>query len=154
MIIDKFAAKVGDPWIRQTNLTECYFTKKTMWQDKFIQRKNRHRKEKRQEKRRKNILIYTSFIPVFITILTFFWLLWFIIFSDSLHHADVINRDKEPLCTRYSVITNSSGFFSDLIIHFLELDKWFSRINLHFLNDSFPRKKLFLRVTHLVFTTD
>ena len=28
MIIDKFAAKVGDPWILRTNLTECFILQK------------------------------------------------------------------------------------------------------------------------------
>ena len=72
MIIERFASKVGSLGFCKLIWQNALFYKNTMWQDKFIQRKNRHRKEKRQEKRRKNILIYTSFIPVFITILTFF----------------------------------------------------------------------------------
>ena len=28
MIVDRFAAKVGEPWILQTHLTKCFFSQK------------------------------------------------------------------------------------------------------------------------------
>ena len=64
MIIDRFAAKVGEPWILQTNLTKCFVLQHTMWQDKFYIEKKQTQKRKKKRKRKNKHLIYTSFIPV------------------------------------------------------------------------------------------
>ena len=60
MIIDRFAAKVGEPCILQTNLTKCFFFffffKNTMWQDKFYIEKKQT--QKRKKKRRKTSHLY------------------------------------------------------------------------------------------------
>ena len=65
IIIDRFAAKVGEPWILQTNLTECFFFyKNTMWQDKFYIEKKQTQKRKKKRKRKKKYphlyIIHTS----------------------------------------------------------------------------------------------
>ena len=51
MIIDRFAAKVGEPWILQTNLTKCFVLQKYNVTGKVLYREKIDTKKKKEKKK-------------------------------------------------------------------------------------------------------
>ena len=51
IIIDRFAAKVGEPWILQTNLTKCFVLQKYNVTGKVLYREKIDTKKKKEKKK-------------------------------------------------------------------------------------------------------
>ena len=52
MIIDRFAAKVGEPWILQTNLTKCFVLQKYNVTGYVLYREKKQAQKRKKEKKK------------------------------------------------------------------------------------------------------
>ena len=65
MIINKFAVKVGKPWILQTNLTKWLVLQKYNVTEWVLYREKKTDTEKKKEKKKKNPHIYIIYTSVY-----------------------------------------------------------------------------------------